>query len=184
MISTRTRCCTPAWAAGLVLTLALPAWSATLVVQAGIPCCSAGDHVLGWDDDALSGIDDLDIPEPPAPPTRHLLAGFRLPGASVETLWRRDLRATADFAGDDRETWDLWLTTDAPAAECNVMLTAGSGAWSGLRVILSGAVQDTVVVPAAVSFALSGSALLTLEVVKDTVADEGTSWGWVKSLFR
>ena len=155
----------------------------TLRLDADLPCCAAGEHILGWTDASLTGADPTDMPEPPEPPSIHLQAGFRLPGAPESSLWRRDLRATADFTGDNRETWDLRLSTDGPPAICTVTIAAGEGLTGSLRVVLSGAVQDTVQVPASVGFLLSGSAWLAVEVVSEVLAAETMTWGGVKSLY-
>lgn len=167
----------------LLAAVAVQAQEHTFVLNASIPCCSSGEHVFGWLDLGSAGIDPADVPEPPAPPAGHIVAAFRMPGVAEPELWQRDLRATADFAGDGRESWELLISTNELPATCTVTVAAGIGDATALRVIFAGACQDTMSLPASISFPLDGEAQLFIEVVLEAVAVESMSWGSVKSLF-
>lgn len=155
----------------------------TFVLEASIPCCSSGEHLFGWLDGSSAGIDPADVPEPPAPPADHIIAAFRMPGVAEPELWQRDLRATADFTGDGRESWEVAISTNEAPATCTVTVTPAVGAATGLRMIFAGAYEDTLAIPASISFALDGEAQLFIEVVTEAVAVESVSWGGLKSLF-
>lgn len=168
----------------LFAAVAVQAGEHTFVLNASIPCCSSGEHVFGWLDLSSAGIDPADVPEPPTPPADHIRAAFRMPGVVEPELWQRDLRATADFDGDGRESWELLISTNEPATTCTVTVTAGIGDATALRVIFAGAYQDTLLLPASISFPLDGDAQLLIEVISETVAVDSVNWGSVKSLFN
>jgi hypothetical protein len=168
----------------MLAAVAVQAEEHTFVLNASIPCCSSGEHVLGWLDQSSAGMDPADIPEPPIPPGDHLVAAFRMPGVVEPELWRRDLRATSDFLGDGRESWELLISTNEAPATCTLTIAADVGAAAGLRVIFAGAYQDTTTLPVNLSFPLDGEAQLFIEVVTEAVATESLTWGDVKSLYE
>lgn len=178
----------PALATALIAIVAVAgvasAAEVTLVLNATTAYCEAGAHEFGWRDDALTGLDPTDVPEPPPPLGSYLSAAFRLPGVAEPERWRRDLRATADFAGDRREAWELSLIPSWLPATCTVTIAAGSGDAGGLRLILSGVVADTLAVPATFSFPLGSDSHLGIEVVDEALAAPPLTWGAAKCLYR
>lgn len=168
----------------MLATAAAQADDHMFLLDASITCCSSGQHVFGWLDASSAGQDPADIPEPPTPPGRHLAAAFRIPGVTDPELWRRDLRAATDFEGDGRETWELAISTGEAPTTCTVTITPDLGSASGLRVIFSGAYQDTTTIPTSISFPLDHQAQLFIELATDAVAVEPMTWGGVKSLYE
>lgn len=164
----------------LVVGAGAQAQEVTFRLDASIPCCSAGEHVFGWLDSSNAGIDPADVPEPPSPPVPHLAAAFRIPGLPEPNRWRRDLRATGDFTGDRRETWELVLSTNSGPATCTLTIAPGDGDPAGLRLIFAGAYQDTLAIPATISFPLADEAQLFIEVVAENVPNDAMNWGAVK----
>ena len=155
-----------------------------LVLEASTACCEAGAHQFGWLDGASAGLDPADVPEPPPPLGAHLRAGFRLPGVSDPDLWRSDLRATADFAADRRERWDLVLAPSALPATCTITVSAASGDAQALRLVVSGACADTLGVPATFSLPLGSETLLGIEILDEALAAPPLTWGAAKCLYR
>jgi hypothetical protein len=168
----------------MLAAVAVQAEEHTFVLDASIPCCSSGEHLFGWLNASSGGMDPADVPEPPTPPSDHLVAAFRMPGVDEPELWRRDLRATADFLDDGRESWELSISTNEAPGTCTVTIAPVVGATTGLQVIFSGAYSDTTTFPVNISFPLAGEAQLFIEVVAEAVASESMTWGDFKSLFE
>lgn len=156
----------------------------TFILEASVPGSTAGEHQFGWLDGASSGLDAADVPEPPLPPGPYLAAGFDIPGVANPDRWRRDLRATADFTVDGRETWELTLMASSLPAECTLTVTAGIGDHTGLLLLFSGAHADTLALPATISFPLDGEARLFIEVVEEALPTRPTTWGAAKCTYR
>jgi hypothetical protein len=143
---------------------------------------------LGFRAGAADGLDDLDVPAPPAAPGAALDAGFVLPDpdAPFPGRWSADYRAPAGppLPG---EVWQLVLATDTPGGSCrlDVSLTAGSALNLVLRVTGLGPAAQDVPVPGALSFPLAGTGtVLQLSLRSDGTLARRRSWGAVKALFR
>ncbi len=168
----------------LVIGASSQAQETTFVLDASIPCCSAGEHLFGWLDSSNAGVDPADVPEPPPPPGIHLAAWFRIPGIPEPNRWRRDLRATGDFTGDLRESWELVLSTNDSPTTCTLTIAPGEGDPLGLRLIFSGAYQDTLAIPATITFPLADESQLFIEVVSEELSQSAMTWGGVKHTYE
>ena len=155
------------------------------LLDVSIPCCSSGEHMFGWVDAGDAGVDPYDLPEPPFPPGQYISAAFQIPGAADPNRWRRDLRATADFAIDLRETWALVLSTNTSPVTCDLTITSGDGDTSRLWLVFAGAYEDTLQLPVNISFELPQSETqLSIEVVDESLPVGATTWGAVKHMYE
>ena len=67
------------------------------------------------DEDASSGYDeDLDLPEPPSPPSDYIqLAFLNTDWSSEISLYTNDIREHRDLYGPDVEIWEMQVSTDS-----------------------------------------------------------------------
>jgi hypothetical protein len=156
----------------------------TFVLNAEVACCASGEHIFGWLDGSSTGIDPADVPEPPLPLGPYMSAFFHMPGVTDPDRWRRDLRASADFAVDGRESWDIEFVASSLPAMCTVTVAPGSGDPAGLALIFGGAYTDTTAIPATVTFPLGSSTRLTIDVLEGALPAASTSWGDLKCLYK
>ncbi len=87
-----------------------------------------GAHLFGFKEEALTGVDPLDTPEPPLPPESYLSMAFALndPLFPAITRWRDDFRNFEDWT-DGIETWQMVFHTDQPEEDCFVSLSQITG---------------------------------------------------------
>jgi hypothetical protein len=146
-------------------------------------------HRYGFQDDASSGMDAFDVPEPPAPPADFLSLAFVMPGPSVPlpNRWRDDIRAVQDFA-DCIEIWELHVTTDRIGAECAFDLEIEEGDQFALRLTVIGpdGGEFPVQVPGGFTMDLTGpESILWLVLTADgPIASTNSTWGGFKVSYR
>ncbi len=184
----------------LSLLLALPLLSCSCVkvlqaqdlllsIQANAAGLSAPAHIFGFSESALTGPDQLDVPEPPHPPSEYLALAFRMltPPAPLPNRYRDDVRAAVDFA-DQSELWELHVETDRIGADCTLTVSMVSPPIDVLHLRIipeSGGKEIVVPLPGSTSVTLDGpDTTLWLELTADVpVGAKRGTWGAVKSIY-
>lgn len=99
-----------------------PAQELTFEFRATVDGFTSDWHVLGLREDALQGIDQYDLPEPPPAPGatfRSYLAMFEpLPG--LPNRWLHDFRPVNSVTLDRVELWQMCLESAAVGATCSI----------------------------------------------------------------
>jgi hypothetical protein len=147
-------------------------------------------HMFGLHTDAQPGLDDHDIPSPPAAPDSpfHSYLVMSDPPATLPNQWLHDLRPIADLANDRIEIWQMELATLAVGDTCTITIVENQPGLAPyeLNFFGPGAHFEDLVVPGSFSFPVTASNLVFFWELR--LADEvdvlERSWGGVKSLYR
>ncbi|MFH1842473.1 MAG: hypothetical protein ABIF77_04645 [bacterium] len=165
------------------------AQTVTYSLQATADELDSGLHRFGFRDEATTGIDEYDLPEPPTSPTDYLGAAFRMIDSfpPLPNRWRHDIRDSQDFV-DKLEIWELHLETDRIGATCTVALDIEAGAQFDLKLQVIGLGPSPITVPVPGQFSLALSKPVTtlwLELTSDEpIAGRSCSWGELKAEYR
>ncbi len=176
-----------------LILFALPAVAAgqsvVLSVRAVLDSLDSGPHLFGFHDDALAGIDDYDVPEPPHAPADYLSLAFTMldPDVPLPNRWRDELRNSAIFE-DQGETWRLLVETDH-SGTLRLYFDVLVGQQYPLSLEVSDAIGDRadllLDVPSVVPWPVTGSRMeldLTLTSSVAIPTDEAT-WSRLKALY-
>lgn len=150
---------------------------------------TAGLHHFGFRDDAATGVDTFDIPEPPAPPEAYLSLALIMTGPAppVPNRWRADIRNSQVFV-DKVELWELHIETDRIGSTCTLDFDVEEGAQFNLKLQIIGLEANPIVVPVPgqVSFPLTKPfQVIWLELTSDEpIAATSRSWGHLKENYR
>lgn len=147
-------------------------------------------HAFGLRPDALTGLDEFDIPTPPAVPdapfTVHL--AMSEPPAGLPNQWLEDYRPTVNLINDRVELWEMDLTAAAVGGTCSVSITEAQPAQTPYKLNFFGPGADfqEISVPGTIDFPISSPNLVYFWELRlsDEVDVVNASWGGVKSLYR
>ncbi len=175
------------WLVLCVLITASPCFADNVqfTLEASTPTHSAATHMFGWHSDAATGVDVLDIPEPPLPPNDYLAFAF-IRNDLTPNRWRADIRSLADF-DDSMEHWDIRVQTDAPAATCVVSITMETDDPALYIMRVSGLTDTpfTVNIPGQFSIDLVDATTdFGFNVVSVGTPNEPKSWSAIKGIYR
>jgi hypothetical protein len=147
-------------------------------------------HMFGLREDAVQGVDQYDLPEPPPLPEaafRSYLAMFE-PLAGLPNRWLHDFRPVDGVTLDRVEIWQIVLESSALGQPCTVELRAPDPIGVPYDLFFFGpqVYFQRVTVPGTISFTIDSPAMVNfLELrLDDSVAEEAETWGGVKALFR
>jgi hypothetical protein len=151
---------------------------------------SSTPHVFGLHEAAQPGLDDQDIPAPPAAPEapfHSYLVMFDPPG-TLPNQWLHDYRPTGSLATDRVEIWQMELTTLAVGDICTISIEETQPGLAPYELHFFGPGADFVDLPVPGSFTFQVTAAHLVFFWELHLADEvavlDRSWGGVKSLFR
>lgn len=179
------RCCL--LALFLSIPLAAAAQSVVVSVRAVTDEHDSGIHLFGFHDDALLGIDDYDVPEPPLPPSGYLALAFTmdLPDVPLPNRWRNELRPSMIFE-DQAETWHLLVDTDE-TGYLLLLFDVPEGAQYPLALEIASETRggERHDIPAEVLWPITDHHMELLLTLTSSVAlpDERASWSGIKALF-
>lgn len=147
-------------------------------------------HMFGLHVDAQSGLDDLDVPAPPAAPGSpfHSYLVMFNPPAALPNQWLHDLRPVGDLANDRVEIWQLGLANLAPGDICTITVVENQPGLAPYELNFFGPGVNIVdmVLPGSFSIPVTSTNLVyfwELNLADEVVVLE-RSWGGVKSLFH
>lgn len=162
----------------------------TFEFQVTIGGVTSAWHAFGLREDAQQGIDDYDVPEPPIAPGetfRSYLSMFE-PLAGLPNRWLHDFRPVNSITLDRVELWQLAVESSAMGADCRLDVRARDpiGIPYDLYVFGPGTYYQPLQVPASFTFRINAPWMVHfLELrLDESVTNDRTSWGSVKSLFR
>jgi len=145
---------------------------------------------FGLREDALPGLDDHDVPEPPNLPDATFAAFLAMasPPAEIPNHWRYDLRPSLSLMADRIELWQFAFQAIAVGGEATITIdTVGEVPVPyDLYFIGSGIVYEPLLLPHSFDITVdSGEMIFFWELqLSDAVVADGTTWGGVKSLYR
>ena len=147
-------------------------------------------HQFGLREDALQGLDNYDVPEPPAAPEAGFvsyLAMFNAP-TSLPNRWRHDFRPTVSLLADRVELWQFDFQSSAIGSEATITIdTVGSVSVPyELYFFGPGVYYEPVDTPDSITFPITSDKLVFFWELRlgDVVSAEQTTWGGIKSLYR
>jgi hypothetical protein len=160
------------------------------VYQATSDGSSAAPNRFGLRDDALEGLDQYDLPQPPPVPDNafNTYLSMLTPPAVFPNRWLDDVRPSLNLTLDRIELWQMMIVGGATGSPCTITITeeAASPVPYELYLIGSGLADERVPVPGSLTFNLSSPSMLLLWELHldDQVAVESATWGGVQALYR
>ena len=162
----------------------------TFEFEVAIDGVVSDSYQFGLREDALQGLDNYDVAEPPASPNASFvsyLAMFNAP-PTLPNRWRHDFRPTVNLLADRIELWQFDLQSDAIGEEATITIDAVGSVPVPYELYFfgPGVYYDPIQVPQSITFIIESNKLVYFWELRlaDEVSDVSTTWGEVKSLFR
>lgn len=147
-------------------------------------------HQFGLREDALQGLDQYDVPEPPAAPDAGFvsyLAMFNAP-LSLPNRWRRDFRPTVSLLADRIELWQFDFQSAAIGSEATITIDTLGPVLVPYELYFfgPGVYYEPVETPDSFTFPITADKLVFFWELRltDAVNAVPTTWGGIKSLYR
>ncbi|MBU8922549.1 MAG: hypothetical protein KOO63_12095 [Bacteroidales bacterium] len=177
----------------LILTLCIPnaysqelSFSLSLTTDSG----TVPQLLFGVRDDAFSGLDKYDIPEPPAAPGSllHVFLAMQSPPLAFPNRWHSDIRSLSEYQDKRLEIWNMTVESNQTGGEGLISIESNStqNIPFKLQVQGPGGLFEVVNPPCTVTFPVSAPVISFYWIleVDDQVHVRTETWGGVKSLFR
>ena len=162
----------------------------TFTFQVTIDGETSDFHQFGLRVDAMQGIDNYDVPEPPTAPDAAFtsyLGMFEAP-TTLPNRWRHDFRPTQSFTSDRVELWPYYLESPAIGSEATISITATGDFLLPYELFFLGSETSHEPITSATSITVpitSGFLVYFWELqLADEVTIDSTTWGGVKNLYR
>lgn len=173
-----------------IIPVVAQAQSLTFSFQVSLNGETSDDLQFGLREDAMQGIDNYDVPEPPAAPNASFvsyLAMFNAP-TSLPNRWRHDFRPTVSLLADRIELWQFDFQTAAIGSEVTITIdTVGAVPVPyELYFFGPGVYYEPIEVPDTITFPVLSDKLVFFWELRlaDEVTTTATTWGGIKSLYR
>jgi len=145
---------------------------------------------FGLREDALQGIDDYDLPEPPPVPGAGFdayIAMFSGP-TSLPNRWRYDFRPTVNLMSDRIELWQFEFLSNAIGSEVTIDIDTVGPVPVPYELYFFGpdVYYDPIIVPDRLIFTVSAENMVFFWELRldSAVETTSTTWGDIKSLYR
>ena len=145
---------------------------------------------FGLREDALPGLDDHDLPEPPNIPDAPFFAFLAMfqPPAEIPNQWRYDLRPSMSLMTDRLELWQFNFQPTAVGGEATITIdTVGEVPVPyELYFLGAGVAYEPLVLPHSFTITIdAGEMVFFWELqLTDAVSTKLTTWGGIKNLYR